>query len=146
MEVILCIRMPDGRAIEREASLHESGVIFVEPLDIPQDVAVFEKMPATLKVPENGCFITEVVERHLLNPQAGIIIVECSSDDLQASAVFEKIPEIPDLSELFITAGREMRPPLPPYKEQKTKCPRCVGKHVLYHRRMTRRHENYVAK
>ena len=139
MEVILCIRMPDGRTLELRGHIHASGVIFVEPQENPQEVAV--NLPAKC-----SRSVGAKIEAQLPNPPAGVIIVECSSDDLQAPAVFEKIPEIPDLSELFITAGREMRPPLPPYKEQKTKCPRCVGKHVLYHRRMTRRHENYVAK
>ena len=140
MEVILRVKTFD-RTIELRGHIHASGVIFVEPQENPQEVAV--NLPAKC-----SRSVGAKIEAQLPNPPAGVIIVECSPDDLQAPAVFEKIPEIPeipDLSELFITAGREMRPPVPPYRYRNAKRVRCV-KPVRYHRRLTRGRENYVAK
>lgn len=138
MEVILRVKTSDGRTIELRGHIHASGVIFVEPQENPQEVAV--NLPAKC-----SHSVAAKIEAQLPNPPAGVIIVECSSDDLQPPAVFEKILEIPDLSELFITAGREMRPPVPPYRYRNAKRVRCV-KPVLYHRQLTRGRENYAAK
>ena len=89
MEVILRVKTFD-RTIELRGHIHASGVIFVEPQENPQEVAV--NLPAKC-----SRSVGAKIEAQLPNPPAGVIIVECSPDDLQAPAVFEKIPEIPEI-------------------------------------------------